>query len=136
MPMRKYPSDATNNINNYAGSEGAGGFGGYTDSEGVNPQDSVGRRNLPILLRGNQMPEGVCRLRGRLISEGVSGLRERVNHSEGFSPQVQVGERHLPRLIGRCHGSRRLGRRLKSRRLIGFACLPRRIHSFQQTLFP
>jgi hypothetical protein len=37
-----------------------------------------------------------------------------------------VGERHLPRLTRRYHGLRKPGRRLKSGRLLGAVCLPRR----------
>jgi hypothetical protein len=61
---------------------------------------------------------------------------ERVNHSEEGPPQIQVGERDLPRLIGRYHGSRRPGRRFRSKRLLGAACLPRKIRDFEQVLFP
>jgi hypothetical protein len=67
-------------------------------------------------------------------SEGVSRLRGRVSCSEGVNLQVQVGERSLPRLSGRCHGLRRPGRKLRSRRLLGATCLPRRDHAIQQDL--
>jgi hypothetical protein len=63
--------------------------------------------------------EGTCILRVSLISEGVSGLSGRVDHSEGVPPQVQVGERHLPGLIDTCHELRRLDRSFIGRRLLG-----------------
>jgi hypothetical protein len=68
--------------------------------------------------------------------QSLSDLRRRVNHSEGIYPQVQVGERHLPRRTRRYHGLRKPGRRLRSGRLLGIACLPKRIHAIQQVLFP
>jgi hypothetical protein len=81
-------------------------------------------------LRGSMQTQREPDLRGSQWE-----LRGRVSHSEGVPPQVQVGERHLPRLTGRCHGLRRPGRRLRSGRLLGVTCLPRRIHVFLQVLF-
>jgi hypothetical protein len=46
---------------------------GSQSSEGVNPQDPGGRRNLPGLCRGQwtgeRWPQRLCRLRGSQVSE-------------------------------------------------------------------
>jgi hypothetical protein len=102
---------------------------------GSQPSGFGGEEQPPKIVKRKSDFTGNMQLRGSSTSEGVSGLRGRVNHSKGVPPQVQVGERLLPRLIGRCHGLRRPSRRLRSERILGDACLPRRIHAFQQVLF-
>jgi hypothetical protein len=66
--------------------------------------------------------------------EEVSRLRGRVNSPKEVNLQVQVGERSLPRLSRRCHGLRKPCRMLRSGRLLGARCLPRRVHVIQQEL--
>jgi hypothetical protein len=82
-------------------------------------------------LRGSQVSEGACKLRVSLISERVSWLRGRVDHSDGVPPQVQVGERHLPGLTDMCHELMRPDRSFRGRRLLGDVRPPGRIHLFQ-----
>jgi hypothetical protein len=90
----------------------------------------------PKVVQTQREPDfrGSQQIQRELTSEGVNRLRGRVNHSEGVNLQVQMGERSLPRLSRRCHGLRWPGRMLRSGRLLGAGCLPRRDHAIQQDL--
>jgi hypothetical protein len=127
---------------------------GFSQKEGVSPQDLVGRsilsgqfigdqtskevsrcrrsRWLWILyrLKGSQVSKGECGLRVSLISERVSWLRGRADHSKEVPPQVQVGERHLPRRTDMSHELRRPYRSFRGRRLLRDVRPLERIHLF------
>jgi hypothetical protein len=101
------------------------------DFIGIQPSGFSGEGKPPKIVRRKSNVRGSMQTQREPDLKGSQwAQRERVNHSEGVHPHVQVGERHLPRLIGRCHGSRR-----QDMRLLGAACIPRRIHAFQQVLF-
>jgi hypothetical protein len=67
---------------------------------------------------------------GYRVSERVSWLRGRADHSEGVPPPVQVGERHLLGLTHKWHELRSPDRSFRGRRLLGDVRPPGRIHLF------